>query len=53
MQQAQSIVDYLVMNGINRARLKSAGYGSIRPVTPDYPESERLKNRRVDFIKLD
>lgn len=52
-RQAQSIVEYLVLNGISRSRLSSAGYGGSRPVAPEYPESERLKNRRVDFIKID
>lgn len=51
-RQAQSIVDYLVLNGINRSRLVAKGYGGSRPVAPEFPESERLKNRRVDFIKI-
>lgn len=51
LKQAQNIVDYLVLNGISRSRLSSAGYGGSRPVAPEYPESERLRNRRIDFIK--
>lgn len=53
VKQAQSIVDYLVLNGISRARLTARGYGGTRTITPEYPESEKLKNRRVDFIKID
>ncbi|HEX2967684.1 MAG TPA: OmpA family protein [Bacteroidales bacterium] len=52
-KQAKSIVDYLVLNGISRSRLSSKGYGSSRPVAAQYPESEKLKNRRVDFIKIE
>lgn len=51
-RQAQSIADYLVNRGIERSRLTVKGYGSSRPVAPDYPESVRLKNRRVDFIAV-
>ena len=50
--QAQSIVDYLVSKGIEKSRLSAAGLGGSRPVAPEYPESERMRNRRVDFISL-
>lgn len=53
LKQAQNIVEYLVLNGISRSRLTSTGYGGTRTIAPEYPESERLKNRRVDFIKID
>lgn len=49
-RQAQSIVDYLAGMGIDRSRLEAVGYGGSKPVYPDYPESEKLKNRRVEFI---
>jgi outer membrane protein OmpA-like peptidoglycan-associated protein len=52
LRQAQSIVDYLVLNGISRSRLSANGYGGLRPVYPDFPESERLKNRRIEFVKV-
>jgi outer membrane protein OmpA-like peptidoglycan-associated protein len=51
-RQAQNIVDYLVENGISGSRLIAKGYGSSRPIAPDYPESEKSKNRRIDFIKI-
>ncbi|MGE5406708.1 MAG: OmpA family protein [Methanosarcina sp.] len=53
VKQAQSIVEYLVLNGISRSRLTATGYGGTRTIAPEYPESERIKNRRVDFIKVD
>jgi outer membrane protein OmpA-like peptidoglycan-associated protein len=51
-KQAQNIEDYLVQNGISRTRLSSKGYGGARPIAPDFPESERLRNRRIDFISI-
>jgi outer membrane protein OmpA-like peptidoglycan-associated protein len=50
-RQAQSIVDYLAGMGISKSRLTAVGYGDTRPIFPDYPESEKIRNRRVDFIK--
>lgn len=50
VKQAKSILDYLVKQEISSDRLSSAGYGGTKPVAPQYPESERIRNRRVDFI---
>jgi outer membrane protein OmpA-like peptidoglycan-associated protein len=50
-RQAQSIVDYLAGMGISKSRLTAVGYGDSRPIFPDYPISEKIRNRRVDFIK--
>lgn len=49
MKQAQSIVNYLVDHGIQASRLVAAGYGSSRPVAPEYDS----RNRRIDFIPVD
>jgi outer membrane protein OmpA-like peptidoglycan-associated protein len=49
--QAQSIVNYLTSKGISRSRLTTEGHGGERPVAQNYPESERRKNRRVEFIR--
>lgn len=51
-KQAQSIVSYLIDNGVEKSRLTATGYGGSRPVAAEYPESERLKNRRIDFVKI-
>ncbi len=51
-KQAGSIMDYLITRGIDKNRLSAAGFGSSRPIAPDYPESERKKNSRVDFITV-
>jgi outer membrane protein OmpA-like peptidoglycan-associated protein len=51
-RQSEKILEYLTGRGIDKNRLSSVGYGSARPVAPDYPESERRKNNRIDFIKV-
>jgi len=50
LRRAQSIITYLVSRGISNNRLSPAGYGGKRPIASNYVESERMKNRRVDFI---
>lgn len=50
--QAQSIVNYLTSKGISRSRLIAEGHGGERPIAQMFPESERRKNRRVEFIRL-
>ena len=56
--RAQSVVDYLIENGIERSRLVAKGYGELQPVAPnqnadgsDNPEG-REKNRRTEFKVL-
>jgi len=53
MKRAAAILEYIAGKGISRSRLAAAGYGGTRPVAPDYPESERKKNRRIDFVSFD
>ena len=53
-QRAQSVVDYLVRNGVERSRLSAKGMGQEDPVAPntedgqDNPEGRQL-NRRTSF----
>jgi outer membrane protein OmpA-like peptidoglycan-associated protein len=51
-KRAEAMVNYLVVNGVSRNRLVPRGYGGIRPIAPNYQESDRKNNRRVDFIIL-
>lgn len=53
--RAQSVIDYLIMKGINPQRLVAKGYGENSPIAPnshpdgsDNPEG-RQKNRRTEF----
>lgn len=56
--RAQSVLQYLIGNGIEDARLSAKGYGALNPIAPntkpdgsDNPEG-RQENRRVEFIVI-
>ena len=48
-KRAESMVNYLVINGVNVSRLKAKGYGETKPITLNLNETQRKLNRRVDF----
>ena len=50
-KRAQSVVDYLVSNGVSRKSLKIVGYGKDNPVATNATDEGRAMNRRVE-IKL-
>lgn len=56
-RRAQSVVDYLIANGIPRERLKPTGYGESRPKTvtkrihSQYPQFEEGVTLNEEFIK--
>ena len=56
-RRAQSVVDYLVENGIPRERLKPTGYGKTRPKTvtkrihSQYPQFEEGVTLNEEYIK--
>ncbi len=56
-RRAQSVVDYLIANGIPKERLKPAGYGKSRPKTvtkrihSQYPQFEEGVTLTEEFIK--
>lgn len=52
VRRAEAMVNYLVINGVNRNRLVPSGFGGTRPIAPNYQESDRKNNRRVDFTIL-
>jgi OOP family OmpA-OmpF porin len=54
-KRAESVVNYLLLKGINKKRLVPQGYGETMPIAPnkkqdgsDNPEGRKL-NRRTDF----
>lgn len=51
-KRADAMVNYLIVNGVSRLRLTAKGFGGTRPVAPNYQESDRKNNRRVDFTVL-
>lgn len=48
-RRAQAVVDFLVKQGVARARLEAIGFGEERPITEDTGAAGRSKNRRVEF----
>lgn len=48
-QRAQSVVEYLVSEGVDPARLKAEGYGELLPLVQNVTESDRQRNRRIEI----
>ncbi len=51
-KRAQSVVNFLVENGISKDRLEYKGKGESEPEVPNSSPGNRAKNRRVNF-KID
>ena len=49
-RRANSVVAYLVGEGINADRLSAIGYGEAAPVAPNDTPENMYKNRRVDLV---
>lgn len=47
--RAQSVVDYLISQGVDASRLSAKGYGPDRPIPGTRPTAP--SNRRVEFVK--
>jgi len=48
-RRANSVVSYLVRNGISRSRLSAMGLGKDEPIASNDTAEGRAKNRRVEF----
>ncbi len=48
--RATTVLKYLVSKGINPKRLTATGFGKVMPLVPNDSESNRAKNRRVEFV---
>lgn len=49
-KRAESMVNYLIKNGVNNIKLIPRGYGGSKPLVPNFVEADRKLNRRVEFI---
>lgn len=47
--RSQSVVDYIVSQGIESYRLTAHGYGETKPIDSNDTEEGRANNRRVEF----
>src|SRR6185503_3541494 len=50
-QRAAAVKAYLVSQGVDTARLSTAGYGASRAVADNASELGRAQNRRVELVK--
>ncbi len=50
-QRAESVANYFTLQGVNRARIATRGYGKTMPIATNDTEEGRAQNRRVE-IKL-
>jgi outer membrane protein OmpA-like peptidoglycan-associated protein len=48
--RAGAVKNYLVSKGIAETRLKSAGYGELKPVADNTTSAGRAKNRRTEMV---
>jgi outer membrane protein OmpA-like peptidoglycan-associated protein len=49
-KRAQSVVDYLVKNGILLNRLTAKGFGETQPISSNDTKEGRQANRRTEFV---
>ncbi|MEO9484499.1 MAG: OmpA family protein [Ekhidna sp.] len=49
-RRAQSVVEYMVLAGIERERLIAKGYGETVPIADNTTKEGRAKNRRTEFV---
>lgn len=52
-RRAQAVLDFLVSQDVDPARLSAEGYGESRPVEDNDTDAGRQKNRRVDLVIQD
>jgi outer membrane protein OmpA-like peptidoglycan-associated protein len=50
-RRADAVRLWLINNGIEESRLKAVGYGEERPIAPNDSPENRLKNRRIEFVR--
>lgn len=48
-KRAETVMRELIRNGVSAERLSTAGFGSAKPIAENTSETNRAKNRRVEF----
>jgi outer membrane protein OmpA-like peptidoglycan-associated protein/tetratricopeptide (TPR) repeat protein len=48
-KRAQSVYNYLITQGVDKARLRAKGFGQDKPLAPNDTEENRRLNRRIEF----
>lgn len=49
-RRAQSVVTFLIKNGVSKTRIKAIGYGEEKPIASNATQEGRQKNRRVELV---
>jgi len=52
-RRSESVLEYLVLFGIDPSRLRARGYGESMPVAPNDTDENKAKNRRVELVRLE
>jgi len=50
--RANSVMNNLVANGIDKARLTAKGFGAEKPLVANDTDDNKAKNRRVELVKI-
>ena len=48
--RATTVLRFINMTGVSRTRLRAIGYADSQPLVPNTSRTNRLKNRRVEFV---
>ncbi|MFZ2958177.1 MAG: OmpA family protein [Candidatus Ozemobacteraceae bacterium] len=51
-KRAGSVSEWLITHGVSSSRLNSIGYGQTRPIADNDTSAGRIKNRRVELVKM-
>lgn len=51
-ERATTVLNSLTSNGIEKSRLKAAGFGAEKPLVANDSEENKAKNRRVELLKF-
>jgi OmpA-OmpF porin, OOP family len=50
--RAQSVANFLMVNSIDKKRLRTKGFGEVQPIAENTTEEGKQLNRRVEFIVI-